>query len=230
MMIKPVVGYEGRYSIDHNGNVFSIKYNMMKKLPNKAKDGHLRVRLHKKGKVRTIKISRLVAEAFIPNPDNLKWVRRKNLDNTDDRIENLEWFSPVEKQLPEPAKIAEEIAEEKAYAEHIMTLELKPVVGYEGLYSVDRMGSIYSHRNKMKKRIPSKGRYYRIGLAKNGKSRTFSVARITAEAFIPNPENKPQINHKNLDKHDNRVENLEWCTKFENMAHAMNARQNKVHP
>ena len=67
---------------------------------------------------------------------------------------------------------------------------------------------------------PHKRGYKLIRVVKNGKPANFQVHRAVALAFIPNPENKEQINHKNGIKSDNRVENLEWCTNFENHRHA----------
>ena len=62
--------------------------------------------------------------------------------------------------------------------------------------------------------------YRRAALYKDGEKYTRKIHRIVAETFIPNPENKPQVNHKNGNKSDNRVENLEWATAAENGQHA----------
>lgn len=61
--------------------------------------------------------------------------------------------------------------------------------------------------------------YLCISLSKNGEPKMFQVHRLVAKEFIPNPENKPQVNHINAIRYDNNVENLEWCTNSENQIH-----------
>ena len=112
----------------------------------------------------------------------------------------------------------------------------KPVVGYEGLYEVSNLGRVKSLPRKGTKGgilIPtySNSKHYaHIPLAKNMKLKTVSLHRVVAMAWIPNPENKPQVNHKNGIKSDNRVENLEWMTNLENMRHAIANGLNPGYP
>lgn len=106
-----------------------------------------------------------------------------------------------------------------------MSVEIwKPIVGYEGLYEVSSMGRVKSlKRLRTKERIIAQfinhRGYARVTLWKENKQRKFSVHRLVASAFIPNPEEKPQVNHIDENKLNNNVCNLEWCTQLENHNH-----------
>ena len=91
----------------------------------------------------------------------------------------------------------------------------KPVVGYEGLYEISNMGRVKSikfNKEKILSLQKDKYGYLRSGLRKMGKLKNCFVHRLVAEAFIPNPNNLPIVNHKDENKQNNCVENLEWCT------------------
>lgn len=111
----------------------------------------------------------------------------------------------------------------------------KDIPGYEGIYEVSGKGKVRSKEGKttyserhgkriwksriLKEKNP-KGRDVRVSLWKGGKPRDFLAHRLVAMAFIPNPENKPCINHKDGDPRNNKIGNLEWCTYKENENHA----------
>lgn len=106
----------------------------------------------------------------------------------------------------------------------------KDVVGYKN-YKVSNLGRVYSEKNGGKMLTPSfdgKHRYVLVTLVNNGVVKRELVHRIVAKAFLENTENKPEVNHKNCVTYDNRVENLEWVTKNENMKHAY--KMGKLNP
>lgn len=95
-----------------------------------------------------------------------------------------------------------------------MTEYWKDINDYEGLYQVSNLGNVRSTKTGrvLKPAKNYKGGYLQVVLYKNGRVKHFLVHRLVAEAFIPNPNNLPCINHKDEDKTMNIVENLEWCT------------------
>lgn len=108
------------------------------------------------------------------------------------------------------------------------------IKGYEGLYEVDRQGNVYSvvttasRRKGLIKQQDNGIGYQRVNLFDvNGKARKHYVHRIVAQAFIPNPENKPNINHIDCNPKNNSVENLEWCTQSENIKYAVKLGHHK---
>lgn len=99
-----------------------------------------------------------------------------------------------------------------------------------GDYLVSNLGRIQKKRTgEYVRGHPVKG-YLCSSLYANGFKKTYAIHRLVAKAFVPNPENKPQVNHKNRNKEDNAVSNLEWVTGIENNRHAFKGkpRQRKL--
>ena len=109
----------------------------------------------------------------------------------------------------------------------------KDIKGYEGLYQVSNIGRVRSvdrYVNHIGCKVIRKGKilrpatdtsgYHGVILSKNNIAKRYKVSRLVASAFIPNPQNKEQVNHIDGNKLNNNVVNLEWCTASENIEHA----------
>jgi hypothetical protein len=106
--------------------------------------------------------------------------------------------------------------------------EWRPIPAYEAAYEISSFGRIRCLRNSqrarsghIKKLYVDPKSYLRVTLCQDAKPKTVLVHRLVAQVFLPNPLNKPQINHHDGDKQNNRVTNLEWVTNLENRKHAI---------
>lgn len=108
--------------------------------------------------------------------------------------------------------------------------EITPILGYEGMYSITNYGRVWSHRRNrwIKPWINSHG-YLQINLVNRNIQYKPKIHRLVADAFINNPDNKPQVNHINGIKSDCMASNLEWCTARENLQHAADMGLNKTY-
>lgn len=105
----------------------------------------------------------------------------------------------------------------------------KDIDGYKGIYQVNSIGVVKrikaprggrSRVGKILKPSIVEG-YYMIHLCADNKHKQINVHRLVAQSFIPNPNNKPQVNHKDCNKLNNSIDNLEWVTYKENSHHAI---------
>lgn len=118
----------------------------------------------------------------------------------------------------------------------------KPVLGYEDYYEISNEGEVrslnrtvittnrnsYLRKGKVMSKIQDKFGYLSVGLTLNSKTKLIKIHRLVALAFISNPENKLTVNHKDGNKLNNNVDNLEWSTYSENSKHAFDNGLNNI--
>jgi hypothetical protein len=105
---------------------------------------------------------------------------------------------------------------------------MKDIKGYEGIYAITNTGKVWSYPRRHQRKgkfLEERGNgngYSYANLQKEGNRKYVGVHRLVAVAFIPNPLNKPCVNHIDTNRKNNNVSNLEWCTQSENCKHTKN--------
>ena len=102
-----------------------------------------------------------------------------------------------------------------------MTEVWKDVKNYEGLYQISNLGNVKRISSGKRLKPYNRKGYIRVALSKDDTTKHIDIHRLVAQAFIPNPENKPEVNHKDENKLNNEVSNLEWVTRKENIKHSI---------
>lgn len=99
--------------------------------------------------------------------------------------------------------------------------EFKEIKGFEGKYQISNQGIVRNQYGHILTPYKTKHGYMKLDLWQDSKRKKFYIHRLVAEAFIPNPDNLPQVNHMDGNKENNVVENLEWCTAEGNVKHSI---------
>lgn len=248
--------------------------------------GYLISHLYNDMKRYPVKLHRLIAEAFLENPENKEYVNHKNSVRTDNRVENLEWNTAQENN---DHKLSKKPSNIKKYLRPVWQCDRTTRQKIELFASVAEAAKVIDENNfqsissNIRKVLSgannqSNGYYWEYdpypviegelwkevtfidnvsgyevsseGRLKNSKGTMFfghkddngyirvsvneklyRMHTLVARAFIPNPDNKPHVNHKDGVRDNNKLENLEWVTRSENMQHAydtgLNKRKNK---
>jgi NUMOD4 motif/HNH endonuclease len=198
---------------------------------NLAKNGYVYTHLSINDKVISRTVHRLIAKAFLDNPNGYKLVNHKNGIKNDNRVENLEWCTASQNNKHMYDTLGRShIRKLVANCDNteINTNEVwKNIENFE-YFQCSNLGNIknfrFDNNGRLVKLYLNKSGYLCVSLYnyKTRKVHTTPVHRVVAEIFIPNPHNYPIVNHKNGIKIDNRIENLEWCTYAQNSYHYAN--------
>lgn len=221
-------GQDTKYQVDENGVVINSETGRRMTVNS---GGTVNFTINKRNKGRSI--GKIVAQLFIENPEGYDKVTHINGDKTDNRVENLRWISDSENSKNvwelrrkngttsnpgnKKGKVVENIVEN--YEDYNLEEDEKLIVIDDETipYAVRKDGRIRNIKtnNELKGSILHSYRY--INFRYDGKNKNKAVHRIIAEAFIPNPDNLPVVDHIDGDRLNNTIENLRWATHSENM-------------
>jgi hypothetical protein len=225
----PINGYDNKYYISNFGNVYSNNVQRNMNLKNNNNDRYT-VNLSKNNIKTDFYVHRLVAEHFIPNPENKPEVDHINRNRKINHIDNLRWVTSKENSANKGVTVIKKKIDLSMFINHCN------IYGYGNLFTSDTLYHIHEYLNygitiygdifniERKKwlhpYIEDTG-YIMVALSKNGKTISFRLHRLMALIFIPNPDNKPLVNHIDGKKTNPYYKNLEWCTAKENAIHAV---------
>lgn len=228
---KWIKGFENQYQASNLGRIRSFKSNKNGAIltGNTLKDGRIRVNLNGKKYL----VHRLVLMAFCPELETEEncLVLHKDGNPANNALENLKWGSYKENAndelMHQRCKIKKENSEQTRKEQQNLIIEneiWKDIRGFDGDYQISNYGRVKSlKKGKTLILSPILGRtqdYYTIGLNKNGEKKHYSVNRLVAEAFVPNPNNYPEVNHIDENTKNNHADNLEWVTHSQNVKHS----------
>jgi hypothetical protein len=211
------------YIVSSSGKVYNRKTkHIMKCSPN---SGYLNVTLRINNKSNRYRINRLVAEVFIKNPEKKKVVNHIDGNKINNNLSNLEWSTHKE-NTNHALDTGLIVRQESSYKfNKIKNYDLtngKQIENYENYYIFSN-GNIYNTKSKiLLKHFQKRDGYMSVGLSKDGVCKLYLVHVLVAKSFIKNPENKKVVNHKDGNKTNNDISNLEWATISENVVHAYN--------
>lgn len=206
----------GKYMVSSFGNVVSLEHKTSKNNENKKDDSfYLRptdngvslvVHLYIQGKSKTLKLHDLVAKHFVENPNKYRYVTHKDGNYKNCNCENLVWIE-FKQRTPKVKQDIQDTPEE----------QWKFIPNTHNLYKISSLGRVFSlKRGKFITATIPKGGYCSFSISVNSKVRLGRIHRLVAEAFIPNPNELPCVDHIDGDRKNNSSTNLRWCTQIQN--------------
>ena len=215
---KNVENYKG-YVATKCGKVYSLK--RQKWLSQQIRnDGYINISMCNNGLVKLNLAHRIIAKTFIENLNNYGIVNHIDENKQNNNVNNLEWVLQKE-------NLSKYWSTKPKYNINIVDLKTEKELNLDDFYKlknqvldnylIDKNGNIYSKYKKRLLKSVDKNGYLRINI----KRRNYGINRLVAETFIENPNNYEIVNHIDCNKHNNNVENLEWCSRIMNAQHAV---------